>query len=382
MQSSEIRRAFIEFFAERGHVQVPSSSLIPSDPTVLLTTAGMQQMVPYFLGLERPPHTRLTSIQKCFRTVDIDEVGDESHLTFFEMLGNFSIGDYFKAEAISWAWEFLTKWLGVPAERWYPTVHPDDEFSYQYWRDQIGVPTERIFKLEDNWWGPVGATGPNGPDSEIHYDRGMEYGCGRTECGPGCDCGRFLETWNLVFMEFYKEADGTQRPLPRKNIDTGMGLERISLIMQGVGSVFETDLFYPILSEAATIAGVRYKEQARVDRSLRVIADHARGVTFLVGDGVFPSNEGRGYVLRRVLRRAVRHGKLLGIERPFLNQLVDVVIELFSPYYPNLNEQRERIHRVIRHEEEHFQRTLSAGLSRFEALLDQLQRSGEQVLPW
>jgi alanyl-tRNA synthetase len=381
MQSSEIRRAFIEFFAERGHVQVPSSSLIPSDPTVLLTTAGMQQMVPYFLGLERPPHTRLTSIQKCFRTVDIDEVGDESHLTFFEMLGNFSIGDYFKAEAISWAWEFLTKWLGVPAERWYPTVHPDDEFSYQYWRDQIGVPTERIFKLEDNWWGPVGATGPNGPDSEIHYDRGMEYGCGRTECGPGCDCGRFLETWNLVFMEFYKEADGTQRPLPRKNIDTGMGLERISLIMQGVGSVFETDLFYPILSEAATIAGVRYKEQARVDRSLRVIADHARGVTFLVGDGVFPSNEGRGYVLRRVLRRAVRHGKLLGIERPFLNQLVDVVIELFSPYYPNLNEQLERIHRVIRHEEEHFQRTLSAGLSRFEALLDQLLRSGEQVLP-
>jgi alanyl-tRNA synthetase len=381
MQSSEIRRAFIEFFAERGHVQVPSSSLIPSDPTVLLTTAGMQQMVPYFLGLERPPHTRLTSIQKCFRTVDIDEVGDESHLTFFEMLGNFSIGDYFKAEAISWAWEFLTKWLGVPAERWYPTVHPDDEFSYQYWRDQIGAPTERIFKLEDNWWGPVGATGPNGPDSEIHYDRGMEYGCGRTECGPGCDCGRFLETWNLVFMEFYKEADGTQRPLPRKNIDTGMGLERISLIMQGVGSVFETDLFYPILSEAATIAGVRYKEQARVDRSLRVIADHARGVTFLVGDGVFPSNEGRGYALRRVLRRAVRHGKLLGIERPFLNQLVDVVIELFSPYYSNLNEQRERIYRVIRHEEENFQRTLSAGLSRFEALLDQLQRSGEQVLP-
>jgi len=381
MKSSEIRRAFIEFFAERGHVQVPSSSLIPTDPTVLLTTAGMQQMVPYFLGLERPPHTRLTSIQKCFRTVDIDEVGDESHLTFFEMLGNFSIGDYFKAEAISWAWEFLTKWLGVPAERWYPTVHPDDDFSYRYWRDEIGVPEERIFKLEDNWWGPVGATGPNGPDSEIHYDRGPEYGCGKPTCGPGCDCGRFLETWNLVFMEFYKELDGTQRPLPRKNIDTGMGLERISLIMQGVGSVFETDLFYPILTEAATIAGVRYKEDARIDRSLRVIADHARGVTFLVGDGVFPSNEGRGYVLRRVLRRAVRHGRLLGIERPFLGQLADIVIELFSPYYPNLVEQRERIHRVIDHEEEHFQRTLATGLARFEALVDQLQRSGERVIP-
>ncbi|MCM8746633.1 alanine--tRNA ligase [Thermomicrobium sp. CFH 73360] len=381
MKSSEIRRAFIEFFAERGHVQVPSSSLIPTDPTVLLTTAGMQQMVPYFLGLERPPHTRLTSIQKCFRTVDIDEVGDESHLTFFEMLGNFSIGDYFKAEAISWAWEFLTKWLGVPAERWYPTVHPEDDFSYRYWRDEIGVPEERIFKLEDNWWGPVGATGPNGPDSEIHYDRGPEHGCGKPTCGPGCDCGRFLETWNLVFMEFYKELDETQRPLPRKNIDTGMGLERISLILQGVGSVFETDLFYPILTQAATIAGVRYKEDARIDRSLRVIADHARGVTFLVGDGVFPSNEGRGYVLRRVLRRAVRHGRLLGIERPFLGQLADVVIELFSPYYPNLVEQRERIHRVIDHEEEHFQRTLATGLARFEALVDQLQRSGERIIP-
>ncbi len=381
MKSSEIRRAFIEFFAERGHVQVPSSSLIPSDPTVLLTTAGMQQMVPYFLGLERPPHTRLTSIQKCFRTVDIDEVGDESHLTFFEMLGNFSIGDYFKAEAISWAWEFLTKWLGVPPERWYPTVHPDDEFSYLYWRDAIGVPAERIFKLEDNWWGPVGESGPNGPDSEIHYDRGAEYGCGEPTCGPGCDCGRFLETWNLVFMEFYKEPNGTQRPLPRKNIDTGMGLERISLIMQGVGSVFETDLFYPILTEAASIAGVRYKADPRTDRSLRVVADHARGVTFLVGDGVFPSNEGRGYVLRRVLRRAVRHGRLLGIDRPFLGRLADIVVEMFSPYYPNLVEERERIHQVIRHEEEHFQRTLATGLERFEALVEQLQRAGESVIP-
>lgn len=381
MKSSEIRRAFIEFFAERGHVQVPSSSLIPSDPTVLLTTAGMQQMVPYFLGLERPPHTRLTSIQKCFRTVDIDEVGDESHLTFFEMLGNFSIGDYFKAEAISWAWEFLTKWLGVPAEKWYPTVHPDDDFSYRYWRDAIGVPEARIFKLTDNWWGPVGETGPNGPDSEIHYDRGPEFGCGQPGCGPGCDCGRFLETWNLVFMEFYKEPDGTQRPLPKKNIDTGMGLERISLIMQGVGSVFETDLFFPILSEAAAIAGVRYKDDPRVDRSLRVIADHARGVTFLIGDGVFPSNEGRGYVLRRVLRRAVRHGRLLGIERLFLERLADVVIEMFAQYYPNLAEQRERIHRVIRHEEEHFQRTLATGLARFETLVEQLQRAGESVIP-
>jgi len=381
MKSSEIRKHFIEFFAERGHVQVPSSSLIPSDPTVLLTTAGMQQMVPYFLGLEKPPHTRLTSIQKCFRTVDIDEVGDESHLTFFEMLGNFSVGDYFKAEAISWAWEFLTERLGVPAERWYPTVHPDDAFSYAYWRDTIKVPEERITKLEDNWWGPVGNTGPNGPDSEIHYDRGLAFGCGRPDCRPGCSCGRFLETWNLVFMEFYKEPDGSQRPLPKKNIDTGMGLERIAMILQGVGSVFETDLFFPILQAAAEKAGVQYKQNPRYDRSLRVIADHARGVTFLIGDGVFPGNEGRGYVLRRVLRRAIRHGRLLGLEGPFLADIADVVIAHFSPYYPELVEQRERIHRVISHEEALFQRTLAAGIARFEALVDQLQRSGETVIP-
>ncbi len=381
MKSSDIRRAFIDFFAERGHVQVPSSSLIPSDPTVLLTTAGMQQMVPFFLGLERPPANRLVSIQKCFRTVDIDEVGDESHLTFFEMLGNFSVGDYFKAEAISWAWELLTERFGIPAERWYPTVHPDDDFSYAYWRDVIGVPESRIYKLADNWWGPVGATGPNGPDSEIHYDRGEEFGCGRPECGPGCDCGRFLETWNLVFMEFFKEADGSQRPLPKKNIDTGMGLERISMILQGTGSVFETDLFYPILEEAAGLAGVRYKRDPRVDRSLRVIADHARGVTFLIGDGVFPGNEGRGYVLRRVLRRAIRHGRLLGLQQPFLGALADVVIELFGQQYPELVEKRDRIKRVIAHEEEHFSRTLAAGMARFDALVDQLKRAGETTIP-
>ncbi|MDI3340020.1 MAG: alanine--tRNA ligase-related protein [Sphaerobacter sp.] len=316
MKSSEIRRVFIEFFAERGHLQVPSSSLVPhNDPTVLLTTAGMQQMTPYFLGLERPPSPRLTSIQKCFRTVDIDEVGDEEHLTFFEMLGNFSVGDYFKAEAISWAWELLTERFGIPRERLRPSVHRDDDFAFAYWRDVIGIPAELIARLGDehNWWGPVGETGPNGPDSEIFYDRGEALGCGRPDCGPGCDyCHRFLEIWNLVFMEFFKEADGTQRPLPRKNIDTGMGLERIAMVLQGVGSVFETDLYLPILECAADIAGVRYREDPRVDRSLRVIADHGRAVTFLIGDGVFPGNEGRSYVLRRVLRRAVRHGRLIG----------------------------------------------------------------------
>ncbi len=297
MQSDEIRQKFTEFFAERGHLAVPSSSLIPvNDPTVLLTTAGMQQMTPFFLGLESPPRTRMTSIQKCFRTVDIDEVGDESHLTFFEMLGNFSVAIYFKDEAIKWAWEFLTGVLGIPAERWYLTVHEIDQYSFDFWRDRIGIPEERIRKLgdEENWWGPVGETGPNGPDSEIYFDRGPEFGCGRPECGPACEhCDRYLETWNLVFMEFYKERDGSQRPLKGKNIDTGMGLERISMILQNKPSVFETDLYFPIIDRAADLARVSYGEGGRVDRSLRVIADHSRAVTFLVADGVLPGNEGR-----------------------------------------------------------------------------------------
>ena len=385
MKSDEIRRKFTEFFAERGHLAVPSSSLIPvNDPTVLLTTAGMQQMTPYFLGLEAPPNSRMTSIQKCFRTVDIDEVGDESHLTFFEMLGNFSVGDYFKDEAISWAWELLTKEFGVQADLWYPSVHEIDQYSLDYWHEKIGVPTDRIRKLGDaeNWWGPVGNTGPNGPDSEIYYDRGPELGCGRPDCGPACEhCHRFLETWNLVFMEFYKESDESQRPLPRKNIDTGMGIERIAMILQGKPSVFETDLYFPIVECAADLAGVRYQELDRVDRSLRVIADHARAVTFLVADGVLPGNEGRSYVLRRVLRRAIRHGRLLGLDRPFLVQLVDVVIEMFDRHYPELSASKGRIEAILQHEEEHFGRTLAAGIARFETVATELRARGETVVP-
>ncbi|HET7035247.1 MAG TPA: alanine--tRNA ligase [Thermomicrobiaceae bacterium] len=385
MKSQEIRQVFTDFFAERGHLWVPSSSLIPSnDPTVLLTTAGMQQMTPYFLGLEPPPSPRMLSIQKCFRTVDIEEVGDESHLTFFEMLGNFSVGDYFKPQAISWAWELLTQVFGVPAERWWPTVFENDDVAFDYWRDEIGIPAERIRRLgaEDNWWGPVGASGPNGPDSEIYYDRGEEFGCGRPDCGPACPhCNRFLETWNLVFMELYKEKDGTQRELPRKNIDTGMGLERIAMILQGKNSVFETDLYFPIQERAAEIAGVRTHASPADDRALRVIADHARAVTFLVGDGVFPGNEGRGYVLRRVLRRAVRYGRLLGIERPFLTQIADTVIEMFAPSYPNLGASRARIHDVLAHEEENFGRTLNTGIARFESLAGELRATGQSVVP-
>ena len=307
-----------------------------------------------------------------------------SHLTFFEMLGNFSVGDYFKDDAITWAWDLLTNGFGTDPSRWYPTVHDMDQYAYDFWHEAIGIPVDRIRKLgdEENWWGPVGETGPDGPDSEIYFDRGPEYGCGRPDCGPACEhCDRYLETWNLVFMEFYKEKDGSQRPLPRKNIDTGMGLERISMILQGKPSVFETDLYFPIVERAADLAGVRYQEAAKVDRSLRVIADHTRAVTFLVSDGVLPGNEGRSYVLRRVLRRAIRHGRLLGLDRPFLVQLVDVVIEMFGTHYPDLVTSKGRIESILRHEEENFGRTLAAGITRFETLASELRNRGESTVP-
>ncbi len=384
MNSEQIRERFVEFFREREHRHMPSSSLVPlNDPTVLLTTAGMQQMTPYFLGLEPAPAPRMTSIQKCFRTVDIDEVGDESHLTFFEMLGNFSVGDYFKSDAISWAWELSTRDFQIPPDRVHITVHNDDEFSWDYWQSEIGIPAGRIRKLgdEDNWWGPVGDTGPNGPDSEMFYDRGAQYGCGEDDCGPGCNCGRFLEFWNLVFMEFFKEADGTQRPLPSKNIDTGMGLERMASILQGTETVFETDLYMPIIDFVSDRIGARYGERDETDVSLRVISDHARAVTFLISDGVFPGNEGRSYVLRRVLRRAVRHGRLLGFEGPFLSSLAGRVAESFGSQYPDLSSQLSRIQKVIDHEEAHFNQTLASGIERFDEVLGRVQARDETTIP-
>ncbi len=331
------RAVFLRTFEDHGHFVVPSSSLIPrNDPTVLLTTAGMQQMIPYFLGQEQPPRQNLTSAQKCFRTTDIDAVGDASHLTFFEMLGNFSVGDYFKREAIIFAWNLLTQGYGLPAERLYPTVHPEDDESPGYWHEVAGIPPERITRLMDNWWGPPGASGPCGPDSEVYYDRGPEYGCGEADCAPGCDrCERYLEIWNLVFMQYYQDTDGHRTPLKQKNIDTGMGLERLSMVLQGKESVFDTDLFRPIIDRFAALAGTSYGVNPEHDRSLRVIADHGRALVFLAGDGVRPSNEGRGYVFRRILRRAVRHGKLLGLERPFLAQAADTVIGLMGDHYPS-----------------------------------------------
>ena len=378
MPGEEVRRRFVEFFVERGHREVPSSSLVPhNDPTVLLTTAGMQQMTPYFLGLEQPPALRMVSVQKCFRTVDIDEVGDESHCTFFFMLGNFSVGDYFKLDSLRWSWEFLTQVLGLPADRLYPTVHPDDEDALRIWRDEIGIPDERIGRLDDNWWGPVGPTGPNGPDSEIYFDRGPEHGCGAPDCAPGCDCERYLEIWNNVFMEFVQHADGSRTPLPRQHVDTGMGLERLAMIMQGAESVYDIDLYQAVIQHVARLAEVSYGVDAETDRALRIIADHARAGAFLIADGVLPGNEGRAYVLRRILRRGIRAGRKLGLVEPFLAGVAGVVIEQFAHHHRELNERRTQIEKVLTHEEESFGRTLSAGMVRFQTLVEDL--AGEAV---
>ena len=382
MTGAEIREQFLSFFESKGHLMVPSSSLVPrNDPTVLLTTAGMQQMIPFFLGREVPPAVRLTSVQKCFRTTDIDEVGDEHHLTFFEMMGNFSVGDYFKREAITWAWELLTQVMGLPAERLYPTVHPEDDEAPLLWEEIAGKKRETITRLEDNWWGPPGVSGPCGPDSEIYYDRGVEHGCGRADCAPGCECERFLEIWNLVFMQFFQDLDGSRTPLPKKNIDTGFGLERIALVLQNKESVFDTDLFRPIIDTFAALAGVTYGQDHKTDTSLRVIADHGRALVFLAADGVLPSNEGRGYIFRRVLRRAIRHGKLLGLDKPFLAEAADTVIELFKSHYTELARERDRIVEILSFEEKKFGQTLSAGLALLNNLLEDLQQQGKRVIP-
>ncbi len=381
LTSTEIRECFLDFFVSKGHLRVPSSSLIPNDPTVLLTTAGMQQMIPYFLGRETPPALRLTSAQKCFRTTDIDKVGNERTLTFFEMLGNFSVGDYFKREAVAFAWEFLTQVVKLPAERLYPTVHPQDDEAPKWWSKIAGIPDEDIVRLEDNWWGPPGPSGPCGPDSEIYYDRGVEHGCGRADCKPGCECERFLEIWNLVFMEFYQDLDGTRTPLPKKNIDTGLGLERLAMVLQGKESVFDTDLFRPIIDRFAKLASTTYGKDAKADTSLRVIADHARALVFLAADGVLPSNEGRGYIFRRILRRAVRHGKLLGFDKPFLSEAADTVINLMRGHYVELGRQRDRIVEILSLEEKKFGQALNAGLYLLNNLLVDLKQRGHTAIP-
>jgi alanyl-tRNA synthetase len=363
MTGDELRKKYLFFFEQKGHKVIPSSSLIPhGDPTLLLTSAGMVQFKPYFTGEQTPPSPRLASCQKCFRTTDITSVGNFKHLTFFEMLGNFSIGDYFKREAIGWAWEFVLDWLKIPQEKLWVTIFLDDDESFGYWQD-IGVRAERIVRCgeKDNFWGPAGETGPCGPCSEIHYDFGAEYACG-PDCSPSCGCGRFLEIWNLVFTEFYQDANKKRTPLPRKNIDTGMGLERTATVIQGKRSFYDTDLFAPIMKRVSELTGSKYGDNEKTDRAMRIVAEHGRAVTFLITDGVIPSNEGRGYVLRRILRRAMVFGNVLGLDKPFLTDVAEVVIVNMGHVYPELIKNRNPIFKVIKSEEEKFGDILSKGL--------------------
>ncbi len=370
MNSDEIRSAYLEFFERRAHKKIASSSLIPhGDPTLLLTNAGMVQIKPYFTGQKEPPALRLVSSQKCFRTTDIELVGDSSHLTFFEMLGNFSVGDYFKREAIAWAWEFLTQHLSIPADRLSVTVLLEDDEAYGIWIE-TGVPAERIFRFDEdeNFWGPAGSSGPCGPDSEIHYDLGKDKGCGEPNCGPNCDCGRFLEFWNLVFTQFDQAEDGSRTLLPAPNIDTGMGLARLTTILQGKSSVYETDIFSPILERVAAISGKKYGNDDAIDHAMRVVTEHGRAVTFLIADGVIPGNEGRGYVLRRLLRRATLFGLRLGLDKPFLAEIAAAVTCL-GHVYPEVVERQDFIKRVAELEETRFSETLKVGLEVLEGVL-------------
>jgi alanyl-tRNA synthetase len=373
--SDDIRAAFIKFWQDRGSHLQPSSSLIPhNDPTVLLTTAGMQQFVPYFLGKERSPYLRYVSVQKCFRTSDIDEVGDRSHHTFFEMLGNFSVGDYFKREVIPWALEFSTQELGLDQERLWITIHETDDEANQIWLD-AGIPQERIKRFGDkeNWWGPPGASGPCGPNSELYYAQ-PGFACGFPGDPVGCDCGR-LEYWNLVFMQYNQDEAGVRTPLPQPNVDTGMGMERVTVVTQGLESTYETDLFQPILRAAERIAGISYGKEWDTDYALRVLADHARGMTFLVLDGVVPGPGGRDYVLRRIVRRAIRYGRRLGVERAFLGEMVDAVIQRMAAHYLDLDTEASRVKQVLETEEEIFSRTLQSGSAQVERLIAEA-RSG------
>ncbi|OIQ58530.1 alanine--tRNA ligase [Moorella thermoacetica] len=387
MTGNELRERFLKFFASKGHTIVHSSSLVPAnDPTLLFTNAGMVQFKDVFLGLDRRPFTRATTAQKCVRAGgkhnDLDTVGRTArHHTFFEMLGNFSFGDYFKREAITYAWEFLTRVLELPPERLWVTVYQDDDEAYQLWQEIAGIPAERIVRMgeKDNFWA-MGDTGPCGPCSEIIYDRGPEHACSSTPCALGaCDCDRWLEIWNLVFMQYERDSNGNLSPLPRPSIDTGMGLERVASVLQGVDSNFDTDLLAPLIKAVEKITGRTY-DPGEAGFPFRVIADHARSCTFLIADGVLPGNEGRSYVLRRILRRAARFGKALGIDEPFLYRLVDTVVAIMGGAYPEVVEQQEYIARVIEQEEVRFHETLNDGLKVLNSILDRARQEGREVV--
>ena len=380
MKGNDIRENYLSFFEnKKDHLRLKSFSLIPKDdPSLLLIGAGMAPLKPYFTGKVEPPKHRVTTSQKCIRTGDIENVGHTArHHTFFEMLGNFSFGDYFKKEAITWAWEFLTEVLMLDKSRLYVTIYPDDKEAYGYWHDLVGIPESHIYPLEDNFW-EIGE-GPCGPDSEIFYDQGEEFGTD-PENQMGGDGDRFLEIWNLVFTQFNQQKDGSRIPLAKKNIDTGAGLERLSAVMQKKKNNFETDLFFPIIEEASSLSGVKYGQAANSDVALKVISDHARAITNMIADGILPSNEGRGYVLRRILRRAVRYGKLLGIQDAFMGRMIDVVINMMKPAYPELVDKQEFIKRVAGVEEDRFHATLNAGTDLLSEMLEDTKKKNSTIL--
>lgn len=379
----DLRELFLSYFEDNGHRKFNSFSLVPDDPTLLFTIAGMVPFKPYFLGIRTPSFNRATSAQKCVRTNDIENVGRTArHHTLFEMLGNFSFGDYFKSGAAAFAWTFLTEKVGLDPDRFYPTIYKDDDDAFNIWSREIGVPSERIYRLgeEDNFWS-VGPVGPCGPCSELIYDQGPAFSCGSPDCGVGCNCDRFLEIWNLVFMQYNRLDDGTLEPLPKQNIDTGMGLERLASVVQQVSGDFQTDLFKPLVDRVCEVCGIDYGRGGSGDMAARVISDHFRATAFMIADGVLPSNEGRGYVLRRILRRAIRFGRLSGVEKPFLMDLYPTLVEVMGDPYRELTEQRPLIEQVIEMEETRFGRTLEQGLGLLEAEIRSLRSKKRDALP-
>ena len=381
---NELREMYLKFFETKGHLRLPSFSLVPqNDKSILLINAGMTPMKPWFKGEEEPPCRRVCTCQKCIRTGDIDNVGKTArHGTYFEMLGNFSFGDYFKHEAIAWSWEFLTspEWVGLEADRLYPSVYESDDEAFAIWRDEIGIPEDRIFRFgkEDNFW--EHGSGPCGPCSEIYYDRGEEYGCGKPGCTVGCDCDRYIEIWNNVFSQFDNDGHNNYTELKQKNIDTGMGLERLAVVVQDVDSIFDVDTLQALRNKVCEFANVKYQQDDAKDVSIRLITDHIRSATFMISDGIMPSNEGRGYVLRRLIRRAARHGKMLGIEGNFLSRLSETVIEGSKDGYPELEEKKEFIFNVLTKEEEKFGKTIDQGLDILNGMEEEMKGKGEKVL--
>ncbi len=382
MTGDNIRESFLRYFEEKGHKIMPSSSLVPhGDPTLLLTSAGMVQFKPYFLG-EKPPATRMTSCQKCFRVTDIDSVGDTKHLTFFEMLGNFSIGDYFKQGAIEFAWEYVIDRLKLPKERIWITVFRDDDEAFEIWNKKIGVPAERIVRCgeKENFWGPAGDSGPCGPCSELHYDFGKDVGCRKADCSPACSCERFSEIWNLVFVQYNQDKSGKRTPLAKGHIDTGMGLERMTVIMQNKNSVYETDLFTPLLDVVSKIAGTKYGSDSAMDNNIRVVAEHGRATTFLISDGVLPGNEKQSYVLRRLMRRAIFFGERMVAGKSFLTEVAKVTIERMKHEYPELGQKKDFILKVIQEEEARFRDTLKTGTQLVEGIMAEVSGKGKKEI--